>query len=79
MFNVVSGDTIFTNEIGVRLNTAPETRPGALVGDKYAIAAINNGKTSCTCFRVLNETHIFLSKKWWKTTYYSDWAKKVFR
>ena len=32
-------------EIGARLTTAPETRPGALVEDKYAIAVINNGKT----------------------------------
>ena len=45
MLNVVSGDAIFTNEIGARLTTAPETRPGALIGVKYAIAPINNGKT----------------------------------
>ena len=29
----------------MRLTTAPETRPGALVEDNYAIAVINNGKT----------------------------------
>ena len=47
MFDVVSGDTIFQRnaEIGARLTTAPGTRPGALVEDKYAIAVINNGKT----------------------------------
>ena len=32
-------------EIGARLTTASETRPAALVEDKYAIAVINNGKT----------------------------------
>ena len=32
-------------ETGARLTTAPETRAGALVEDKYAIAVINNGKT----------------------------------
>ena len=31
--------------IGARLTTAPETRPGALAEDKYAIAVTNNGKT----------------------------------
>ena len=31
-------------EIGARLTTAPETRPAALLEDKYAIAVINNGK-----------------------------------
>ena len=31
--------------IGARLTTAPETRPGALAEDKYAIAVISNGKT----------------------------------
>ena len=62
MFNVVSGDTIFTNEIEVRLTTAPERRPGALLGDNYAIGVINNGKASCTCSKDLNETDIFLSK-----------------
>ena len=37
--------TQWNAEIGTRLTTAPETRPGALAEDKYAIAVINNGKT----------------------------------
>ena len=37
--------TQWNAEIVSRLTTAPETRPGALVEDKYAIAVINNGKT----------------------------------
>ena len=49
-----------------------------LVKDKYAIAVINKGKNCWKCSKVLNETDIFLSKRWWQTTYYSDWAKKVF-
>ena len=32
-------------EIGAKLITAPEDRPGALVEDKYAIAVKNDGKT----------------------------------
>ena len=32
-------------EIGVRLTTAPGTRRGALVENKYSIAVVNNGKT----------------------------------
>ena len=41
------------------MTTAPETRPGGLVGDKHAIPVINNGKT---VEKVLNETDILLSK-----------------
>ena len=37
--------TQWNAEIGARLTTALETRPGALVDDKYAIAVINNEKT----------------------------------
>ena len=37
--------TQWNPEIGARLTTAPETRPGTLAKDKYAIAVINNGKT----------------------------------
>ena len=32
-------------EEGVKLTTAPDKRPGALVRDKYAIAVENNGQT----------------------------------
>ena len=67
MFDVVSGDTTFT-KIGARLTTVPETRPGALVEDKYAIAVINNGKT-------VGYVPKFLKK----LTHYGDWAKMVFR
>ena len=37
--------TQWNAEIGARLTNDPETRPGALVEDKYVIAVINNGKT----------------------------------
>ena len=37
--------TKWNAEIGARLTTAPETRPGALVEDKCASAVINNRKT----------------------------------
>ena len=37
--------TQWNAEIWARLTTVPETRPGALVEDKHAIAVINNGKT----------------------------------
>ena len=37
--------TQWNAEIGARLTTALETRPGALLDDKYAIAVINNEKT----------------------------------
>ena len=33
------------SEIGARLTNASETRPGALVENKYAISVVNNGKT----------------------------------
>ena len=45
------------------MNTAPETRLGALVEDKYANAVINNGKIGWVCSKVLKETDILLSKK----------------
>ena len=65
-------------EIRVRLTTAPGTRHGALVENKYSIAVVNNGKT-WTCPKVLNGTDILLSKKCWQTTHQTDWVKKVFR
>ena len=30
-------------------------------------------------FQSFNETNDILSKKWWQTTHYSEWVKKVFR
>ena len=36
--------TQWNTEIGARWATAPETRPEALVEDKYVIAVINNGE-----------------------------------
>ena len=48
-------------EIGARLTTATETRPGTLVEDKYVIAVINNGKIVGHVLKLLiNLTFFFL-------------------
>ena len=44
------------------MTTAPETRPGALVEDKYTIAVINNGKTVGHVPKLLTKLTFFFLK-----------------
>ena len=54
--------TQWNAEIGARLTTASETRPGALVEYKYAIDVINNGKTFWHVLKFLTELTFFFLK-----------------
>ena len=48
--------------IGASLTPAPETRPGAFVEEKYAIAVINNGKTVGHVPKFLRKLTLFFLK-----------------
>ena len=54
--------TQWNAEIGARLTTAPETWPGVLVEDKYAIAVMNNGKTNEHVPKFLTKLKFFFLK-----------------
>ena len=64
-FNVrccIRGYDIYQTEIGARLTTVSETRPGALVEDKYTIAIISNGKTVGHVPKFLTKLTLFFLK-----------------
>ena len=65
-------------EIGARLTIVPETRPRALVEDKYTIAVINNGKTVGHVPQFLTKLTFFFLKNSGKLHIYTDRTKKTF-
>ena len=54
--------TQWNAEIGARLTTTSETRPGAFVEYKYAIDVINNGKTFWHVLKFLTKLAFFFLK-----------------
>ena len=52
-------------EVGAKLNIAPDTRPAALVEDKYAIAVKHDEQTVGHVPKFLSKLTFFFFETWW--------------
>ena len=68
--------TQWNTDIGVRLTTTRETKPGALAEDKYAIAVINNGNIVGHVPKFLMKLTIFFLKNGGKLHITVTWPRR---